>query len=107
MNVSLVRLTPRQWARIPDRRPEAVELWRDVPAAELVGAFGDLEPAEVQVLVLHFQRGLPVPEIAARTGLPSGTVAARLVRGRRRLRRLLRQRIAVPARASARAAPVF
>jgi len=92
MNVSLVRLTARQWARIPDRRNESGELWRDVPVDELAGAFGDLEPAVAELLVLHFQRGLPVPEIAARTGLPCGTVAARLVRGRRRLQRLLRQR---------------
>lgn len=100
MNVSLVRLTARQWARIPDRRDESVEHWQDVPVVELAGAMGDLEPALAEVLVLHFQRGLPVPEIAARTGLPWGTVAARLVRGRRRLQRLLRQRASSASSAS-------
>ena len=96
MNVSLVRLTARQWARIPDGRNEVAELWGDVPMDELAGAFSHLEPAVTEVLVLHFEHGLPVPEIAARTGLPWGTVAARLVRGRRRLQRLLRSHAAQP-----------
>lgn len=107
MNVSLVRLTARQWARIPDGRNEAAELWRGVPMDELAGAFSDLEPAVTEVLVLHFQRGLPVPEIAARTGLPWGTVAARLVRGRRRLQRLLRARAAPPPSPSVAATRLF
>lgn len=92
MNVSLVRLTPRQWARVPDPRESSVELWRDVPADELVAALGELEPPLAEILVMHFQGGLDIAQIAARMDLPWGTVAARIVRGCRQLRRLLRRR---------------
>ena len=89
MNVSLVRLTPRQWERIPDGREEPDELWKAVPPDDLAAALCALERPVAEVVVMYFQRGLEPSEIAARTGLPAGTVAARIVRGCRRLRRLL------------------
>ncbi len=95
MNVSLVRLTTRQWARIPDRqgRPDdRVELWGDVPAEELAAALDELEPRLAEVLVMHDLQGTPPAEIAARTALRPATVVARIVRGRLRLQRLLRHR---------------
>jgi DNA-directed RNA polymerase specialized sigma24 family protein len=91
MNVSLVRLTPRQWERIPDWREDPDDAWKDVPSDDLAAALCLLERPLAQVLVLYYQRGLQPSEIAARTGLPVGTVAARIVRGSRRLRRLLRR----------------
>ncbi|HXJ22738.1 MAG TPA: sigma factor-like helix-turn-helix DNA-binding protein [Polyangia bacterium] len=92
MNVSLVRLTPRQWERIPDGGQVLEEPWRAVPPEDLAAALCALERPLAEVLVLYFQRGLQPSEIAARTGLPLGTVAARILRGCRRLRRLLRGR---------------
>lgn len=101
MNVSLVRLTPRQWARVPDPRENSVELWREVPADELVAALAELERPLAEILVMHFSGGLTIAQIAARTDLPWGTVAARIVRGCRRLRRLLIQRRRASARSPA------
>jgi DNA-directed RNA polymerase specialized sigma24 family protein len=90
MNVELVRLTPRQWERIPDRREDPGEMWSAVPPEDLAAALCALERPLAEVLVMYFQRGLQPSEIAARTGLPLGTVAARILRGCGRLRRLLR-----------------
>jgi DNA-directed RNA polymerase specialized sigma24 family protein len=90
MNVSLVRLTPRQWERIPDQWEQPDEPWRAVPPEDLAAALCALDRPLAEVLLMY-RSGLQASEIAARTGLPAGTVVARLVRGSRRLRRLLRR----------------
>jgi RNA polymerase sigma-70 factor (sigma-E family) len=55
----------------------------------LVRALRQLPAADREVVVLHHLLDLTVAEVAARTGVPTGTVKARLVRGRRRLAGLL------------------
>ena len=52
-------------------------------------ALARLSPVQRQVLVLHEVVGLTVAEIARETGIPSGTVKSRLVRGRAVLAALL------------------
>ena len=60
--------------------PDAIDLYRALRALP----FG-----QRQVLVLHHLAGLPVAEVAAELGLPTGTVKARLSRGRAALARRL------------------
>jgi RNA polymerase sigma-70 factor, ECF subfamily len=52
----------------------------DRPA--LVTALRDLPLRYRQVLVLHYLVDLPVQQVAAELGLPQGTVATQLARGR-------------------------
>ncbi|MBR7835319.1 SigE family RNA polymerase sigma factor [Actinospica durhamensis] len=51
----------------------------------IVTALQKIAPELRQVIVLHHLLGLSVAEICAETGVPSGTVKARLVRGRKAL----------------------
>jgi RNA polymerase sigma-70 factor (ECF subfamily) len=51
----------------------------------LVAALAKLSVAQRTAIVLHHLLGLPVAEVAAETGVPEGTVKARLSRGRRAL----------------------
>jgi RNA polymerase sigma-70 factor (ECF subfamily) len=55
----------------------------------LVTALGQIPPAQRTAVVLHHLVGLPVAEVAAETGVPVGTVKARLSRGRKALAELL------------------
>jgi RNA polymerase sigma-70 factor (ECF subfamily) len=55
----------------------------------LVGALAKIPPAQRTAIVLHHLVGLPVAEVADQTGVPVGTVKARLSRGRRALADLL------------------
>lgn len=48
----------------------------------LVAALATLPAAQRRAIVLHHVVGLSVEEVAAETGAPSGTVKARLARGR-------------------------
>ncbi len=48
---------------------------------------GDVSPASRTVLILHFQEGLSLPEVAAVLELPLGTVKSRLAYGLSVLRR--------------------
>ena len=66
----------------------------DVPALEpdrvaLVAALRQLPEAQRRAIVLHHLGGLSVDEVAAETHAPSGTVKARLSRGRAALAALL------------------
>jgi RNA polymerase sigma-70 factor (ECF subfamily) len=59
----------------------------DVPALSpdrvaLVAALAGLPPAQRRAVVLHHVAGLSVQEVADETGAPTGTVKARLSRGR-------------------------
>lgn len=56
----------------------------------LVTALRRLPVAQREALVLHHLVGLTVDEVAARAGVPAGTVKARLSRGRAALAPLLR-----------------
>jgi RNA polymerase sigma-70 factor (ECF subfamily) len=55
----------------------------------LVAALAELPPAQRVTIVLHHLVDLPVAEVARETGVPVGTVKARLSRGRRALAELL------------------
>lgn len=66
----------------------------DVPAVDadhvaLVAALRQIPEAQRRAVVLHHVVGLSVDEVAAETGAPSGTVKARLARGRAALAALL------------------
>jgi RNA polymerase sigma-70 factor, ECF subfamily len=100
---------PEAWVRTVARRV-AVSRWRrtrsalvahrrhgppaDVPGPNadtvaLITALARLPVAQRTALVLHHLVGLPVAEVAHETGVPVGTVKARLARGRRALAMLL------------------
>ena len=91
------RLAVSRWRRTvrsrrdPDRalqrRESAAELSPDHVA--LVHALRELPEAQRRAIVLHHMCDLPVVEVAAETGVPVGTVKARLARGRARLESLL------------------
>jgi RNA polymerase sigma-70 factor (ECF subfamily) len=91
------RLAVSRWRRTvrarrdPDRalqlRESAVELSPDHVA--LVHALRELPEAQRRAIVLHHMCDLPVAEVAAETGVPVGTVKARLSRGRTALMSLL------------------
>ncbi len=55
----------------------------------LVAALRQLPPDQRLAIALHHLLDLPVAEVAAETGVPVGTVKARLSRGRTALARLL------------------
>ena len=55
----------------------------------LVAALKQLPEAQRRALVLHHLADLPVHEVARETGVPEGTVKARLSRGRAALAALL------------------
>ena len=57
---------------------------------DLIAALRRLPAAQRQVVVLHHLLDVPVAQIAAETGLPTGTVKARLSRGRTALAAMLR-----------------
>lgn len=57
--------------------------------ATLISALRRLPPAQREALALHYMADLPIADIAARLGVPVGTVKARLSRGRESLRLLL------------------
>jgi RNA polymerase sigma-70 factor (ECF subfamily) len=71
---ALVRLGP------PAPAPAA-----DVTDVGLAEALAALPVGQRQALVLHYLVGMPVEEVAATLRVPSGTVKARLHRGRRAL----------------------
>jgi RNA polymerase sigma-70 factor (sigma-E family) len=102
---------PEAWVRTVARRV-AVSRWRrarsalhayrragpppDLPgpnpdALVLVDALGRLPVAQRTAVVLHHLVGLPVADVARETGVPVGTVKARLSRGRRALAALLEE----------------
>lgn len=56
---------------------------------DLVSALRDLPEAQREAIALHHLAGLPVHEVASTLGVPSGTVKARLARGRAALARVL------------------
>jgi RNA polymerase sigma-70 factor (ECF subfamily) len=61
------------------------------PARELVAALHRLSPKQRASLVLHYEGGYAVKEIAAMLSSTPGAVKVHLLRGRRRLRELLEE----------------
>ena len=84
----------RRWVRgrrDPDRALTAADV---VPAVNesrvaVVAALQQLPYPQREALVLHHVADLPVAEIASQTGVPEGTIKARLSRGRAALAALL------------------
>jgi RNA polymerase sigma-70 factor, ECF subfamily len=88
VNVSRTRF--RRRLRIVSRERAAV----DHPATDddrlaLMAAMRQLPAAQREAIALHYLADLPIPEVAAATGSPVGTVKARLSRGRAALAVLL------------------
>jgi RNA polymerase sigma-70 factor (ECF subfamily) len=91
------RLAVSRWRRVVrGRRPQDRALAAPVTAAApseahvaLVRALEQLPEAQRRALVLHHLADLPVHEVARETGVPEGTVKARLSRGRAALAALL------------------
>jgi RNA polymerase sigma-70 factor (ECF subfamily) len=68
---ALLKLGPP--AAVPPLSPDALDLHL---------ALRELPMAQRQAIVLHHLVGLPVDQVAAELGVPSGTIKARLSRGR-------------------------
>lgn len=91
------RLAVSRWRRVlrgrraPDRAlsPAAVTAPVDETRVALVAALRQLPHAQREALVLHHLADLPVAAVATQTGVPEGTVKARLSRGRAALALLL------------------
>ncbi|MDN4162395.1 RNA polymerase sigma factor [Nocardioides abyssi] len=91
------RLAVSRWRRTTrSRRPADRALGARTEAAPpseahvaLVAALKQLPEAQRQALVLHHIADLPVQAVARETGVPEGTVKARLSRGRAALAALL------------------
>ena len=76
------------------RREEAFDDWPDQPAGEREGPeltpfLMRLPPKERLALELMYFENYPLEQIAAVLGVPRGTAASRLSRGRRRLRAII------------------
>jgi RNA polymerase sigma-70 factor (ECF subfamily) len=82
-HASVVR---RYQARVPGQQ-QPVEV--DPEHVAIVTALRQLDPAQRDVVVLHYLADLPVGEVAAQLGVPEGTVKSRLSRARGRLAGLL------------------
>lgn len=80
-------LRPPDRARSPQPPPEP-----DVTHTALVQALRQIPPDQRRAVVLHHLCDMSVTEIAAETGVPDGTVKARLFRGRTALAVLLDDR---------------
>jgi RNA polymerase sigma-70 factor (ECF subfamily) len=84
---------------VPEARKEGTPPGRRVPAYEDAGAerdaleraFETLSAEDRAAVILHHLEGHPVDEIAARLGIPTGTLKARLHRARFALRRALEE----------------
>jgi RNA polymerase sigma-70 factor (ECF subfamily) len=63
--------------------------WEHVEADRVHGALARLEPCFREVFELHHTDRRSYRDIGARLGIPVGTVATRLLRARRKLRRML------------------
>jgi RNA polymerase sigma-70 factor (ECF subfamily) len=75
----------------PDNRPSAVEITTQHEHAERINAALVCIPAEYrEAVVLRFQEGLTLDEIATVTGAPLGTIKSRLYRGLNLLMPLLK-----------------
>lgn len=61
----------------------------DPDRVAIISALRQIPAAQRQAIVLHHLVGLSVEQVAAETGVPPGTVKARLSRGRRALASLL------------------
>lgn len=91
------RLAVSRWRRVArGRRPADRALSSPTTSAApseahvaLVAALKQLPEAQRRALVLHHLADLPVHEVARETGVPEGTVKARLSRGRAALAALL------------------
>ncbi|HET6700059.1 MAG TPA: SigE family RNA polymerase sigma factor [Nocardioidaceae bacterium] len=91
------RLAVSRWRRVVrSRRPPDRAVQHHAPPPEpsadhvaVVEALGHLPEAQRRALVLHHVCDLPVAEVASETGVPVGTVKARLSRGRAALQALL------------------
>jgi RNA polymerase sigma-70 factor, ECF subfamily len=90
------RLAVSRWRRArralapPDRsRAPAAPAEPDVHHAALVAALRRIPEEQRRAIVLHHLCDLPVADVAAETGVPVGTVKARLSRGRTALAVLL------------------
>ncbi len=91
------RLAVSRWRRTrlalraPDRArgPRLTTPEPDVAHTALVAALRQISPEQRRALVLHYLCDRSVAEIAAETGVPTGTVKARLFRGRAALAVLL------------------
>ena len=98
-----VNVARSRWRRLSRMRTTPLELvegepastagtaYDDLPAdrVALLAALRTLPAAQREAIALHHLADLPVHEVAATLGVPTGTVKARLARGRARLATLL------------------
>ena len=87
--VSRFRRSVRGAGLLRAQRPPEPAPALDADHVALVAALRRLPEAQRRAVVLHHLGGLSVDEVAAETGAPSGTVKARLSRGRAALALLL------------------
>ena len=73
--------------RQPDSDPEPA--WAKLSVAEVQIALAELDAEQREVFELHYIAGLSYRDIAERMAIPQNTVASRLFRARKALRRVL------------------
>jgi RNA polymerase sigma-70 factor, ECF subfamily len=71
----------------PESEPEPA--WAGVSIAEVRAALGALDADQRQAFELHYLEGLSYRDVAERMSIPQNTVASRLFRARKALRRVL------------------
>ena len=81
----------RRWLAAQSRLgpPDAVTAGPSPERVALLAALQQLPEAQRQTVIMHYLLDMGVPEIAASTGTPAGTVKARLSRARTALAPLL------------------
>ncbi len=93
-----VNVVRSRWRRLSRMRTTPLEpgegepsAYDDLPAdrVALLAALRALPAVQREAIALHHLADLPVHEVAAALGVPTGTVKARLARGRARLATLL------------------
>jgi len=75
------------------QRPEPIPMWRMVDEADIHRLVPNLAPDFRTVWALLHEEGLDQRQIAVRLGIPRATVATRMWRTRRALRKLLEREI--------------
>ena len=69
--------------------PEPEPAWAKLSKDEVRAALVEVDPDQREVFELHYLQGMSYRDVAAKMGIPQNTVASRLFRARKALRKVL------------------